>query len=46
MISYYERLIAYIEDEIENLLIHISNKYNIDQNELFDIWKKRILDDN
>ena len=37
--SYYEKLISAIEDDIENLLIHIANKYNLDQNELMDIWK-------
>ena len=37
--SYYEKLISAIEDDIENLLIHIANKYNLNQNELMDIWK-------
>jgi len=39
--SYFEKIISSIDDEVEELLIHISNKFNIDQNELLKIWTNK-----
>jgi hypothetical protein len=39
--SYFEKIISSIDDEVEELLIHISKKFDIDKNELIMIWKQQ-----
>lgn len=39
--SYFEKIISTIDDEVEELLIHISNKFNLDENELRKIWTNK-----